>query len=1109
MLAAMWVGVLGPTEVSHSGRAVTVQAAKHRALLAALALAGGRPTPAEDLVAAIWGPDAPRSALGTLQTYISVIRRTLEPDLPARAPSTYLTSTDHGYCIVADTDVAEFTATIRTTHGALTHLTNAAVPITDDHPTATKHIADLDRALALWRGTPFADLPDGDAVVPEQARLEELRLLALEDRATLHVACGRDAEAIHELEALTAEHPLRERLWTLLAVALARTGRQADALATLDRLRTALDEDLGLDPSSAVRELQTTILRQELPTVAAPAAAPRRIEPEEVRIRLPEWPLVGREAHLEVLDSLLAKVNAGEPRFVSLVGEPGAGKTRLGAELALRARADGALILLGRCSQEEDAPPLWPWTSALGPLLDAEESGPGDDRTDHDAARFAFAERIREVLAELATDRTVVLGLEDLHWADASSLRVLRHLASHVDRGRLLVVCTWRRSEQTEALSEAIEALARRHATRLDLTGLSADQTHELLAALTGDADPRLATTVHQRTDGNPFFLIEYGRLARDQDRDLRTVLTETPATVAQVIERRISQLAPATTAALRTAAVIGREFGLDLLAQALSQDELDILDLLEPAVDADLVQDLGADRFRFGHALVRDAAYAALSPSRRERLHATLAGLVEASPSAAGRAAEAARHWAAAGPRHVRRAWQAAADAGALAMEAHATDEATRHLGAALDLQARDPEGTQRERYDLLVAYADACRWSTRRLEMSQAADEATLIAGALGDPELVVAAATIPTLDALWPVRPYGEVNREVIAVMREALAILPAGSSAESRCRLQLALASELYFAGVNDEVDALVAAARAAGRASGDTGLLATTLYGGTVARWRRGTAEQRLPVLEEAVALATDLDDVRLRTNARFLLANVRCELGRIDGLEEELADLVEISRAERMYFAELTTLTMVHSWDAMRGDDAALTANWTRLVELDAAISMAHKADALQGAAMYRPLWNPDVEAPLEAIHGFLATSAIPLGPVAVVLLLRSGRRTLAEEIWDPTTYDLTMDDWFTPIYWATGAEAALELGSPRIGAALYDRMSPYAGSCVVSGSNPAIGPYHAYLALAAAAAGETAIATTHADAALEQIREWRIPAVERWLLGLRDRHSF
>lgn len=1115
MLAAMWVGVLGPTEVSHSGRAVTVQAAKHRALLAALTLSGGRPTPAEDLVAAIWGPDAPPSALGTLQTYVSVIRRTLEPDLPARAPSTYLTSTDHGYCLVADTDVAEFTATVRTTHSALTRLTNAAVPVADDPASAARQIAELDRALGLWRGTPLVDLPDGDNVVPERARLEELRLLALEDRATLHVACGRDAEAIQELEALTASHPLRERLWTLLAVALARTGRQADALAALDRLRTALGEELGLNPSAAVRELQTTILRQELPAAAAAAPATRPRTLEEVRIKLPEWPLIGRESHLEVLTSLLAKVDAGEPRFVTIVGEPGAGKTRLGAELAVRARDAGALLLVGRCSQEEDAPPLWPWTSALGPLLDADETGDdaddaddADDKLDHDAARFAFAERIREVLAELSRERTVVLGLEDLHWADPSSLRVLRHLAAHVDDGRLMVVCTWRRNEQTDALSEASEALARRHATRLELTGLSADETHELLAALTGDTDPQLATAVHQRTDGNPFFLIEYGRLARDEHRPLGAVLDGLPGTVAAVVQRRISQLPERSRAALTAGAAIGREFSIDLLAPVLDATDLDALDLLEPALAAELVQDLGGDRFRFGHALVRDTAYDDLSPSRRERLHASLAALVEAAPDARDRTSEIARHWAAAGRRHLGRAWRAAADAGARALTAHAADEAAAQYRSALELHETDPERTRAERYDLLVRYAEACRWSTRRLEMHGALDEAVVLAGELGDPDLVVRAAAVSTQDALWPARAYGEANHDVISVIRSALTVLRGDT--DVRCRLLLALASEAYYAAPPEEIAAVCEEAIGIARRIGDAGLLIEALLGGMVTMFRRSTAERRRSWGEEALVLAVRTGDERARTNVRCLLAAIRCELGDVLGIDDELGDIVDSAHRQKMYFVEMVSLNLVHCWAAMRGDRAMIEDSFRRLTDAFERVSTAHKVDTVKGAALFVPLWNPSAPAPQAAnVMTYMAESAIPVAPAAAVLALRHGLETEARLLVDTFGVDLDTDNWFSPFVWALGAELGLRLDDPDLAAAAYAKLAEYHGSCVMSGTSPAHGPVDAYLALAAAAVGETDLAARHAEDALELIRAWRIPQVERWLLGLRDRHGF
>ena len=594
-------------------------------------------------------------------------------------------------------------------------------------------------------------------------------------------------------------------------------------------------------------------------------------------IAVPDWPLVGRDAHLDVLESLLVRADQGQPQFVTIVGEPGAGKSRLGAEFALRARAGGATVLVGRCSQEEDAPPLWPWANALGPTM---PTATQQDQDDHDAARFAIADSICRTLGELSRDRTVVLGLEDLHWADPSSLRVLRHLAAHTDTARLVVVCTWRRGTQVGPLAEAAEALARRHATTLEVDGLSADETAHLLTAITGDTDPALATSVHQRTEGNPFFLIEYGRLARDEHRDLHDVLAAMPPTVAAVIERRIAQLPEDSRRALTAGAAIGRAFELSLLASALDQPELDVLDLLEPALVVDLVQDLGGDRFRFGHALVRDTAYGGLTPSRRERLHARLAGLIQDASDGARRAPEIARHWAAAGHRHVRDAHLAAARAGELAMAAHAADEASQHFAQALELHAEDPSGTERERYDLLVRYAEACRWSTHRLEMHGAVDEAVVIAGRLGDPDLVVRAAATATADALWPARAYGEANHDVIDVIRSALTVLPRDSAV--RCRLLLALAAEAYYATTPAELDSFCEEAIDIARGSGDERLLMEALMGSAVATFRRDNAERRRRWVEEALVLAHRAGDVRARTNLRALLAPIRCELGDVE-----------------------------------------------------------------------------------------------------------------------------------------------------------------------------------------------------------------------------------
>lgn len=1126
MLARMWLGVLGPTvfrtptgDDGKRGPVTTLKAAKHRALLAALALDPGRPVPADVLVEALWGTDAPPSAHATLHTYLSVVRRALEPELPARTPSRHLVSSAAGYALRLDgdaLDVAEFTRTVGEVHAGLGSLASATAPLTEDAAAAADAVDRLDEALALWRGEPYADVVGTDLVVAERARLAELRVLALEDRATLLVASGASGAATGELEALTARHPLRERPWTLLAVAQARTGRQADALATLERLRHTLDDQLGIEPSPVVRDLQTAILRQE-PEVStrAPRARPAGPGPDaaapvpDVEPTAPPWPLVGRAEPLAALTTLLPAVSGGSPAFAVLVGEPGAGKSRLATELAVRARAGGARILVGRCSQDEDAPPLWPWTTALGALLpDATDAPDGTARAaDHDSARFEVAEAVRRRLQGLA-DETVVLVLEDLHWADELSLRVLRHVCEHLTAGRLLVLCTWRSGTLEGPLAVAAEALARRHATRLDLTGLAAEESREVLVAISGgDVDAAVATAAQARTDGNPFFLIEYARLARDEDRALAEVLDGLPETVSDVVRRRIRQLPDPTRDLLTAGAVVGREFDIDLVARQLGIGEVAAIDLLEPALAVDLVQDLGGDLFRFGHALVRDTAYAELTPSRRERMHASFAALIADGPGAAGRAPEIARHWAASGPRHAGRAWRAAATAGHHAMSAHAVAEAVEHYRSALQLAEADTGASPRDRWDLLVGYAEACRWSTRLVEMTEALDEAVLIADRMGDPELVVGAALVAAEGSVWQVRSYGIVNQAVVAAMRRALAKLPSEDS-EVRCRLLLLLAGEIVYAGRPTEVDALVEEGLAMARRLGDDRLLLSALTHGFASQWRRGTMAARREMAVEAIDLARRLGDEPAELLSRFRLESVLVGLGQMAGTAEEVARISSRARELRLYFLELATMTQVQSFAAMRGDAAALTAGTSRIFELDGLVSLAHKADTMRGALMVPHIWGQGF-LPVESLLDVAGEDVLPVAPPLTIMLLREGRTELAREVWSSHEYQVGEDDWYAELHWACGAEAALELGGRDLGARLYERLRPLQGGFVITGTGPAHGPVDAYLAMAAAAAGETRLAAGHAEAALAQCREWDLPLVAHRLDDLRERHGF
>ena len=364
-------------------------------------------------------------------------------------------------------------------------------------------------------------------------------------------------------------------------------------------------------------------------------------------------------------------------------------------------------MLVGRCSQDEGAPPLYPWASVLAGLgSDLPSVGSGDE-ADDSASRFRAWEAIARTLLEAARDRQLLVVLDDLHWADTSTLRVLRLLAETAQSGRLLVVCTWRhRPPPTGQLAVVADMLARRHALRLELDGLSAEEAAEVVTSV-AEASPTAteADALRHRTDGNPFFLVEYARLARDGG-DLAALLAEEhpPAAVNDVLSRRIAALPEPTVSALRHACVVGREFDVPTLAAVLGTTEDAVVDDLEPALAAGLVGEFGVDRFRFAHALVRDTAYAALSRSRRGRMHARTAGVLA---GVRGRENEVARHWLAAGPSYADRAWRAARSAATAALELYAYDEAVSLLSGALTALDDDPAATGEERFDLLLALA------------------------------------------------------------------------------------------------------------------------------------------------------------------------------------------------------------------------------------------------------------------------------------------------------------------------------------------------------------------------------------------------------------------
>ncbi|MGB0100822.1 MAG: BTAD domain-containing putative transcriptional regulator, partial [Nocardioides sp.] len=650
----MRIGVLGTTVASDTTGAVNLGGPKQRALLAALALHRGRAVAVDTLADLVWDGRPPPGVSGTMQGYIAGLRRALEPDRTTRGGGTLLVTEQPGYVVrlpEQDLDAAAFESVVAGAHTSVVPLADALChgrslpPGSPDSGGLESLHHDLDEALALWRGVPYADLGDAPAADAERGRLEELRLLASEDRAALGILLGRHATVAAELDALTRQHPLRERAWGLRALALAGSGRQADALAVLRRIREVLDEELGLEPGPELRAVQGAVLRQELTAVpgaapAPPAPHPPALPPDaDAPLPFPSlwgWSLAGRDDELAKLCDLVDQVVAGtdrSPSFVALTGEPGIGKSRLAIEVATYAAEHGMRIAWGRCSQDDGAPALWPWATVLE-RLGAELPTTVEDGDDGSA--FRARESVVQRVLDAASATPLLLVLDDLHWADTSSLRVLRLLTEAAvadgDRPRLLVVTTWREMPPpTGALAEVAEALARKHALRLQLAGISAGATAQVFAQI-AESEPSSADAdaLRQRTEGNPFFLVEYARLARERG-DVSALMSEEqpPAAVHEVLSRRIDQLGDHTRDLLLAASVLGRIFELPTLAGTLDRDEDAVLDALDPALSAGLVDEDGVDRFRFTHALVRDTVLGSLPASRRARMHARAAAAV------------------------------------------------------------------------------------------------------------------------------------------------------------------------------------------------------------------------------------------------------------------------------------------------------------------------------------------------------------------------------------------------------------------------------------------------------------------------------------------------
>ncbi|WP_414937775.1 ATP-binding protein [Amycolatopsis sp. cmx-11-51] len=368
--------------------------------------------------------------------------------------------------------------------------------------------------------------------------------------------------------------------------------------------------------------------------------------------------LIGRDHPAGVLRAEIARAAESHGGLVLVTGEAGIGKTTLVTGAADEAKRLGALVLNGSCWDSASAPGYWPWTQVIRGLRRTVEPGRwaamadseldvllGEARGDGAADGFRLYDAVTSALVAASQERPVVVVLDDLHWADAASLRLLEFAAQHTWFERLLLIGTYRDVE-VEAAGHPLRSLMLpllAKATSVTLTGLQPDEVGALMARTAG-AEPggALVIEVHRRTGGNPFFVEQTARLWHSGG----SAETIAPG-VADALQRRLSLLPQPVLDLLTTASVLGREFHRRLLAGVVAAPVPQVDRLLDQAVAARLVVVHGQGRFAFAHDLVRETLYASLSEAERRKLHAAVVAAVREMPKSPDRIfpADLARH--------------------------------------------------------------------------------------------------------------------------------------------------------------------------------------------------------------------------------------------------------------------------------------------------------------------------------------------------------------------------------------------------------------------------------------------------------------------------------
>ncbi|MGD9999673.1 MAG: BTAD domain-containing putative transcriptional regulator [Ilumatobacteraceae bacterium] len=1084
----MLLGFGGVSAVGPSGP-IDLGGSKPRSLLALLMVQPGAVVAFDRLVDRMWMGEPPPKAEVSIRGYVSNLRRALSA--AGFGASDVISFRDRGYALDLPPDTIDLHLFASLVDGAA-QLVRSSSP-----PELVRSV--LVRALDLWSGPPLGSIGEELGLVDVAVGLEERRGQAVELLADARLRLGEHAELPAWLATEISQQPYREGLRERLALALYRSGRAVEALRSLDEARRRLRDDIGVEPGASLRAIEQAILAQDDTTLAwtpDPVALPTLVSVAHPEVD--DESRFGRHAEEERIASALHRLPS-RGGVVVISGEAGIGKSSLLRHLRVEAARRGLAVGWDRCPESAAGAPYRSWrsaTSALTPELElqADVRAPGQE-----PATALLRTQLNELTRLSTLSMPAVIVIDDLQWADDATLSMLQFLAPQLERLRLLVAVGVRRAGASDLSPAVRDCLAEMMRTidpvDLRLAPLDRSAITDWVATAAGSAPPAFVDYLVDTTSGNPFFVRELLSLLVSDGQvhaDFSPRAAVVPHAVQDVVRRRTSRLPPATQVALTTAAVIGRRFDLDVLAEVLGLEPTDALDQLEPALDDDVIRpdEESPGRFSFSHALVSGTLIAELNAVRLAAHHARILDALEVLHADDDEPwLDELAHHAAEGllAGTAPRALEYALRAAAVADTAQSSADVIVQLRRAVSASERIHGFPGDRRRDLLLRLGTALR-DAGALEGRGLLLAAARLADAQGDHHAL--ASILGNLDneSLWAGYDWNLHDPQVIAALERARAhpLL----DERDRATLTMALAGELTYAD-NERSNSLFAEAEACAEPIDDAVLSARILL-----RWfwavsgpsgleRRADIGDRLIALDRSVRLPA-----RLRPLAH--LARVSSALESADGdlarrciaTARSLADPVRTPTAwAHLQFAEAGLAILDGELERARAHAAALRPALQRVRRYTA-----DSSPAVILAVIDAEIGRTDVA--LERLAPMSSSPyAAPIAWLEAWILCTGGRHDDASAAL--LRFDGPLpDDWLRVPLTTAGLHAAAQIGDVAFIRRHIEDLAPVAGRFVFIGEGGVcLGPTSLALACAHLALGDVERATSCARDALSTCR--------------------